>query len=134
MLLDISPIESVHVFERVFSKKFANHRVPYAEIAGDSAVIPGLHSCRVYRLHFLGAWAITIIYREEVGLVTHRSHCGNEVVQDGSGAAVTMFRAQALQDLYSGVRGTIKGCRGRRPRADGFARSSDRSTATHLGE
>ena len=39
MLLDISPIESVHIFERAFSKEFANHRAPYAEISGDSAVI-----------------------------------------------------------------------------------------------
>ena len=45
MLLDISPIESVHIFERAFSKEFANHRAPYyAEISGDSAVIHGFRN------------------------------------------------------------------------------------------
>jgi len=39
MPLDISPIESVHIFERAFSKEFANHRAPYAEISCDGAVI-----------------------------------------------------------------------------------------------
>jgi hypothetical protein len=32
-------MESVHIFERAFSKEIANHRAPYAEISGDSAVI-----------------------------------------------------------------------------------------------
>ena len=44
MLLDISPIESVHIFEGAFSKEFANHRAPYAEISGDSAVIRGFRN------------------------------------------------------------------------------------------
>src|ERR1700724_697142 len=40
----------------------------------------------------------------EVSLVANRSHRGDEVMQDGSGACVTVFRAQALKDLHSGVR------------------------------
>jgi len=39
----------------------------------------------------------------EEGLVTHRTYRGNEVMEDGSAAAVTVFSAQALKDLHSGV-------------------------------
>ena len=44
MLLDISPIESVHIFEGAFSKEFANQRAPHAEIYGDSAAIHGFRN------------------------------------------------------------------------------------------
>ena len=44
MLLDISPIESVHIFEGAFSREFANQRAPYAEIYGDSAAIHGFRN------------------------------------------------------------------------------------------
>src|SRR5271166_2274464 len=39
----------------------------------------------------------------EEGLVADWPHRGNEVVEDGSAASVTMFRAQTLKDLHSGV-------------------------------
>jgi hypothetical protein len=39
----------------------------------------------------------------EEGLVTHRTHRGDEVLEDGSAAAVTVFSAQALKDLHSAV-------------------------------
>ena len=44
MLLDISPIESVHIFERAFSGESANQKAPYAEIYGDSAAIHGFRN------------------------------------------------------------------------------------------
>src|ERR1700757_621616 len=39
----------------------------------------------------------------EEGPVPDRPHRGYEVVQDRSGAGVTVFRAQALKDLHSGI-------------------------------
>src|ERR1700726_1502136 len=39
----------------------------------------------------------------EERLVADRPYCGYEVVKDRSAAGVTMFRAQALQNLHSGI-------------------------------
>src|SRR4029077_4989572 len=36
-------------------------------------------------------------------LVTRRAHRGNKVMENRSAAGVTVFRAQALKDLHSGV-------------------------------
>ena len=39
----------------------------------------------------------------EEGLVTHRTHRSDEVLEDRSASAVPVFRAQALKDLHSAV-------------------------------